>query len=177
MSRLSHVVFFCVALTSLSVYADESGSNYQHLKTLDKLVGKWSVNGQSADGRKHVGEEQVEWLFDKNALKGAGWWQQDGDDKKSTYEYFVVWNPLTKQTDMHFVVSDGGSALRSGYIDENKGVWKCWHKGATGDGDSLAVVVEVRFAKDGKSFDWEAIDGSLNGEPWSALTLKFTRIE
>ncbi len=176
MSRLSCFVLFCAALTSLPVYADEPGSNYQHLKPLDKLVGKWSVSGRSADGKEHVGEEQVKWLFDKNALKGTGWWQQDGDDK-NTYEYFVVWNPLTKQTDMHFVVSDGGSALRSGYIDEKEGVWKCWHKGVTGDGSSLAVAVEVRFTEDGKSFDWEAIDGSWDGEPWPALKLKFTRIE
>jgi hypothetical protein len=173
MSRTALLSVVLAGMCAFTVMADEPVQS--PLQFFEKMVGEWEVKGKSADGTKTEGRERVEWIFNKNALKGTGWWQQEGDEKME-YEYFLVWNEATKGTDMHIVGSDGGSALRCGFIDMEKGVWRNWHKGVTGDGESLGWIVEVHFADDGKSFAWKGT-GHMDGVPAPLITATFTRVE
>jgi hypothetical protein len=51
--------------------ADEPVSNYEHLKQLDRLVGRWEVTGKFLDGTDYEAEHIWRWGLNKNFLMGT----------------------------------------------------------------------------------------------------------
>ena len=160
---------------AMKLGAEEPESPNTHLKPLDALVGTWKLSGQIGGDPVTSGSEKIEWIFEKTALKGVGWWQ--GEEGKFDYEYVVTWNSRTNEIVTQFVIANGGSATRRGHVDAEKRVWTSWHHGAAGDGETFAGLVTVEIAEDGKSFDWKLTSGSHNGQPWPDGKLTFTRVE
>ncbi len=170
--------FLLLSLLSVRdpLWAQEAGSSAaEHLQPLDKIVGAWEYKGQDKEGVEFVGRETVRWAFNRTALKGEGSWK-NAKDELSDYEFFVVWNPMSKQVEMRGFTSNGGGFSRTGVIDPKSGVWTSWHAGWMEDGKPLQGIVQIVFSEDAKSFQWNAKEGTLDGAPWPLLDLTFTKI-
>jgi len=109
-------------------------------------TGKW------ADGKVHEGEEQAEWIFNKNFIHGQGWFK-DRDGKRVEYIYLISWDPNSKKMLMPIVDSGGGQSMRTGVIAPATNTITSRQTGILGTGAEVAFEQVTRLV-DQRSFEW-----------------------
>ena len=91
-----HIVFSPQVDIAAPSFDESSGPGYEQLKSIEWLVGDWKVQGRWADGKVHEGEEQAEWILNKNFIHGQGWFK-DRDGKRVEYIYLIAWDSSSKK--------------------------------------------------------------------------------
>lgn len=121
--------------------AQESASNYEHLKPIESLIGQWKMAGQWDDGKEFVGEEHSAWMLNRNFIRSTGWFRNH-DGERVDYHIVTGWDPKQKQMVQTFSLSDGGHSKRVRTYDEGSRAWKCKEAGVDGTGYPLSRLAD-----------------------------------
>ncbi len=148
----SHVVFSPQIDIAAPSFDESPGPGYEQLKPIEWLVGNWQIQGKWADGKAHEGEEQAEWIFNKNFIHGQGWFR-DRDGKRVEYMYLIAWDPNTKKILMPIFDSGGGQSIRTGDIAPATNTITSRQTSVMGTGVEVAFEQVTRLV-DQKSFEW-----------------------
>jgi hypothetical protein len=168
-----HVLFSPKITLKKPVFDETPGPAYEHMKKISWLVGNWKVTGTWADGRPHSGEEEVVWAFNKNFLRGEGYWIARSGERVE-YLYLIMWHPLDKTFLMASCAGDGGHAIRMLSYDAATKTLSGHQEGVSGTGEDTSV--DVRFQSVGEG-TIQAVGTNLRAgnEASPDLEITFTR--
>ena len=101
---MTSLASFLFVAASVLGQADQPSPNYEHLKSLEFLIGDWEARGEVTDevpgllpkGTKSVGHLHFQWIWNKGAIS----WEL-AIKYETGFTFFnngtVVWNPGTKE--------------------------------------------------------------------------------
>lgn len=168
-----HVVFSPQVDLTTPQFDETPGPGYERLKPIEWLVGDWNVRGKWADGKLHEGEEHSEWVFNKNFIKGDGWWK-DRDGKRIDYLYLIAWDPTAKKILMPIISSDGGHDVRTGEYDPQTKTIASRQEGVLGTGEEVCFEQLTRLV-DQNAFEWIGTKIESGNEDLPDLKIRFSR--
>jgi hypothetical protein len=162
-----------LTLCSLDSVGQEPGTNYDHLKSLDVMVGEWNAIGKLSDGTVTEGHESDEWILNKNFLKGVGWYRVG--EVRVNYHFIMGWDPASKKIQMWAFGSDGANNLRTWSFEPGDKVLKGSQKGVGGDGKPTSANVSLSFV-DANTFVISFTDFKFGDTGITNLEVKFSRV-
>ncbi|MGI6418838.1 MAG: hypothetical protein ACOX1P_24585 [Thermoguttaceae bacterium] len=130
--------------------AAEPAPAYQHLKSLEKIVGDWrtvyEIDGQETEGELHCkwapGKYCLTWTAEIRA--------KDGGKPLSRGSAVIAWDPAEKRVRETSVMSDG--TLATAYLSEQDGKLLIDRSGVMADGTRFTTRPVGAFAGDRINF-------------------------
>ena len=130
-------------------------SNYEHLKDLEWMIGKWIDQDDNA-----TIQTDCEWTKNKNFMTRS-FASFVGDQASKSGMQIVGWDPVAKQIRSWVFDSDGG--FSEGKWKQKGDKWIIQQAGTLPDGGKTAGTNVIKKV-DNDSFTWQAIDRTVDGE-------------
>jgi uncharacterized protein (TIGR02246 family) len=132
-------------------------SNYDHLKELEWMVGKWIDDDKDDDATI---ETDCGWTKNKNFMTRS-FAVVVGDKVDMSGMQIIGWDPIAKQIRSWIFDSDGGFA--EGKWKRKGDRWLIQQAGTLPDGRKSSAVNVIRKVDNG-SFTWQTVQRSVDGD-------------
>ena len=146
---MQRAVAACAIACLMSVSAtgqEQAGSNYEHLKCYDQLIGAWEYEGpapESAEGIVNEGDTiririTFAWIFNKNALESTFFGEvKKADGISVTGKSLIGWDTAKKGIIEGGLNSFGGHYLGMSVYDEKSKTLTTQNQSVDGEGKEL----------------------------------------
>jgi len=135
--------------------SESSVSQYDHLKSLEWMVGQWTSNDDNAEV-----EVDCNWTKNRNFLTRAFKISVDGDDSFSGVQV-IGWDPTAKT--IRSWTFDSNGTFSEATWQSKGGRWFLRNRGTLPDGRT-ATMINVMKQVDANSFTWRTIERTAGGE-------------
>jgi hypothetical protein len=120
-------------------YAAEVVDEAHHLKVLEGLVGDWTGETSTVDGKPVTLAITYEWLYDRKYLLAHVERRTEGVLVKSTLVY--LWDPEVQKIRLWFISSDGSWNQATVEIDQGKVLLDT--KGINAEGKPFSMITDL----------------------------------
>jgi uncharacterized protein (TIGR02246 family) len=131
-----------------------ASSNYEQLKVLEWMVGKWGTDSDNAQV-----EVDCNWTKNQNFLTRA--FKISIDDDSFSGMQIIGWDPAAKA--IRSWTFDSNGTFTDGTWQQRKGRWFIRNRGTLPDGRA-ATMVNVMKPVDDNSFTWQTIERTAGSE-------------
>lgn len=153
-------------LVSPAQCQEERTSNYEHLKALEPLIGKWVFDGEVKEdsplfkkGTKLRVETEYKWTPNRNTIVMRGTGTVSGEKVLETREV-THWNPKIKKI-ISLAVDSSDASSRGQWTVEGSTLSVAFH-GLDGDGNETSSINIVTVEDD--SYAWQSTAKMRSGE-------------
>ena len=167
-----HVEFSREIDVTAPEFDTELGPAHKQLKPISWLVGNWQVHGTWADGKPHVGGETSQWVYNKNYIRGSGWWNNRTGERVE-YSYLITWDLKQQKYLMAICDNGGGHAIRFFTRNPESGALVGRDEGVSGEGKTASG--DVRFRWVGGKIEAAGTNMIADGQSVPDLEVTFTK--